>query len=68
MINFHRFISTYSVKRYYIQDYSENFRGNTETSLRFHLAVNEEQSNQEREKYAYLTCGEGRDISQNLPK
>ena len=54
------------VKRYYIQDYPENFRGNTETSLGFHLAVNEEQSNQAREKHAYLTCGEGRWLTRTI--
>ena len=53
------------VKRYYIQDYPENFRGNTETrsSLGFHQTVNREQSNQAREKTHrsdMWTCGEGR--------
>ena len=38
------------VRRCYIQDYPENFRGNTET--RTILTVNEEQSNQAREKNA----------------
>ena len=44
------------VKRYYIQDYSENFRGNTEnSSLGFHHAVNRKQSNQAREKNAQIS-------------
>ena len=42
------------VKRYYIQDYPENFRGNKyrdkNNSLGFYEAVNREQSNQAREK------------------
>ena len=42
------------VKHCYIQDYPENFRGN---SLGFHLAINEEQSNQVREIKAHLTWG-----------
>ena len=55
------------VERYYIQDYPENFKGNTEirnNSLGFHQAVNREQSNQAREKNAQQTScgvsGEGR--------
>ena len=48
------------VKRYYVQDYPENFGGNTETrnnSLGLNQAVNREQSKQTRKK---RTCGEGR--------
>ena len=51
------------VKRYYIQDYPENFRGNTETrtiAFGFHQAVNREQYNQTREKNKHQTCGESR--------
>ena len=48
------------VKRYYIQDCPENFRGNTDrdknNSLGFHLVVNQEKSNQAREKKAHQTC------------
>ena len=45
------------VEGYYIQDYPENFKGNTEirnNSLGFHQAVNREQSNQAREKNAHV--------------
>ena len=51
------------VKRYYIQVYPENFRGNTETRTVAHQTVNREQSNQAREKSHrsdMWTCGEGR--------
>ena len=51
---------SWMVKSYYIQDYPETFRGNTETrnnSLGFNQVVNREQSNQARKK---RTCGAGR--------
>ena len=64
-LKFQKFWQKYSglswmVKRYYIQNYPENVRDNTETrnnSLRFNQVVNREQSNQARKKRTY---GEGR--------
>ena len=49
------------IKHYYIQDYPENRQYRDKiNSLGFHQAVNQEQSNQTREKNAHQTCGEGR--------
>ena len=59
------------VKHYYIQHYPQNVRCNTardkNNSLGFHQAVNQEQSNQAREKTQRSdkwTCGESRCLSQ----
>ena len=52
---------SWMIKRYYILDYPENRQYRDKiNSLGFHQAVNQEQSNQAREKNAHQTCGEER--------
>ena len=50
------------------KDSEERFRRQRDknNSLRFYLTVNEEQSNQAREKNAHLTCGEDRWLTRTI--
>ena len=49
------------VKHYYIQDYPENFRGNTETrTVASDFIWPSIESSQAREKNVRQKCGEGR--------